>query len=154
VSQCGERRQLLLLRKKCFVAAILFLQSVCFCSDHFLLFISAFAFNPFGAELLLKIIHNALESDPGFSVTHRAIFARSWINWILEESHGFFQTQRFLCVPVVIVHRIRDFLTGCAFGWAMAWQIAWKVQRRLKIFVSSISEAKARRGGGKLASES
>jgi hypothetical protein len=79
-SRCSQRRQLFLLRKNCFVAAALFLQSgfqrAFSCSDHFLLFISAFAFNRFGAELLLKVFHNALVSDHGFSLPHGATFAK------------------------------------------------------------------------------
>jgi hypothetical protein len=91
---------------------------VFFCSAHLLLFVCAFAFNRFGAELLLKIFHNVLESENGFSLTHRATFPRSWINAILEESNGFFQVQQFSCV--VSVHRVRDFWSGCAFGCARA----------------------------------
>jgi hypothetical protein len=96
-----------------------------FCSDHFLLFVSPFAFNRFGAELLLKIFHNPLESENGFSLTHRATFAISWIDWILEESNGFFQAQNVSCV--VFVYRIRDFWTGCAFGCARAWRARGKL---------------------------
>jgi hypothetical protein len=44
-------------------------------------------------ELLLDIFHNALESENGFSPTHRATFQRSRINAILEESNGFFQAK-------------------------------------------------------------
>jgi hypothetical protein len=110
------------------------------CSGHFLLFVAPFGFKLFVAVLLLKIFHNAVDSENGFSLTRRATVPRAWINGILEESNGFRHSQSFSWA--VSVHGIRDFLTSCALGCARGWHVAWKAPRSLGIFISSFPEAK------------